>query len=428
MTINKSALATAIAAAIGATVMGAQSASAANVSLVQMGSSAVLPIIEQVWHDYCVAGTLAEYRDATAATGAAYTAGGSSYRIYTCTIATNATTTAASIAGDVLTYSERGTGGSVYGVNPVALSQAQNIMTTTGCTNIGVPPAGALAVATGFACSPATLVATVPDIGISDVEPGMFEGPNPNLPTGFTSLTAAQQAALTSTPFIQQVFGLGVGSNVKAKVTNLSIAQISSILAGTYTDWHSINSTIPVGTAITVCFRAAGSGTGAGANALFLNNPCAPTGELALSGTAVLNANTGAVVTCLNGSGGNGIGILGLADGPKAADTFALVSIDGVAASAANAAQGLYGDAVESTLNTRAIATYTADQQKVINALGGVFSDPASLSTVNAGLPQPAVNALSANYTPSNPYAATTPVEWGSRGGSTCAPYQLLFP
>jgi ABC-type phosphate transport system substrate-binding protein len=425
MSINKSALATAIAAAIGASVMGAPSANAAPVSLTQMGSSAVLPIIEQVWHDYCVAGTLAEYRDATAATAAAYTAGGGSYRIYTCTIATNATTTAASIAGDTLTYNERGTGGSIFGVVPVAQSSAQTMMTTTGCTNVGaIAPA-----ATAFACSPISTTSVVPDIGISDVEPGLFYGSNPNLPAAFpTPLNAADQAKLTATPFVQQVFGVGVGSAVKASVTSLTTSQISSILNGTYSDWHEVNSAIAAGTAITVCERTPGSGTQAGANAIFLNNPCAPLGQLGSVGTAVLNASTSTLIACLNGNAGHAIGILGLADGPKAADTFALVSIGGTAPSASNAATGSYPYEVESTINTRAIASYTAEQQKLINALAGVFSDPASLSTVNTGLPAPAVNALSANYAPSTPYAATNPVEWGSRGGSTCAPYTLLFP
>jgi hypothetical protein len=123
----------------------------------------------------------------------------------------------------------------------------------------------------------------------------------------------------------------------------------------------------------------------------------------------------------------DGIGILSLADGPKTSDNFALVSINGAAPSAQNAAVGLYKYAVESTINYRK-SGYSADQTAFITALKTVFSDPSSLSTVNAGLPAPAVNALSANYTPVVPYSSATPIEYGTRFGSTCSPYTLIYP
>jgi ABC-type phosphate transport system substrate-binding protein len=443
MSIKNSTIAAAVASAIGATVAGAPSAFATNVSLTQMGSSAVLPVVEQVWHDYCAAGTLAEYRDATAATFAAWSAGGTNYRVYTCTINTTATTTAASIAGYVLTYSQRGTGGSIYGVNPVATSTAEEIMTTTdGCSNLGAEAANAgynVAVATAFACtSVSTSNTVIPDIGISDVEPAMFYGAgNPNIDTSKSPpinapLTPAQQNNISGTTFIQQVFGVGVGKNVKGSVTNLTSSQIRSILNGFYTNWSQVGGP---NQAINICARTPGSGTQAGALAIFLSNPCAPTGELGLAASATLNASTGALIGCLdttaetNGTGnGYGIGILSLADGPKSGDDFALVSIDGAAANAQNAAEGSYTYEVESTINTRNIMTYSTAQQNLINALAGVFSDPNSLATVNSGLPAAALNALSANYNPASPYSSASPVEWGTRGGSTCQGYELLFP
>jgi ABC-type phosphate transport system substrate-binding protein len=240
---------------------------------------------------------------------------------------------------------------------------------------------------------------------------------------------------LTATPFIQQVFGVAVSSGLKAQITNLTSSQISSIFAGTYTDWSKINSGIAAGTAIKICARTPGSGTQASANALFLANPCAPLGQtgFATGANVTLNASTGNLLTCLDTTA-NSIGIASLADGPRPAagtftgDGFAFISIDGHAPSAANAAQGVYSYEVESTINTRLITTYTTPQQNVINALAGIFSDPTSLQTVNSGLPQPAVNALSLNYVPTTPYAASNPVEWGTRGGGTCSPYTLTFP
>jgi hypothetical protein len=211
-------------------------------------------------------------------------------------------------------------------------------------------------------------------------------------------------------------------------------------MGGLITDWHSINQAIPAGNKIAVCLRTAGSGTQAGANALFLNNPCAPSGELPLGATSniVFNSSTGNLVKCLdhtltpsgaNVNPGYELGILGLADGPKAGDVFTTISIDSVAPSAANAATGAYKYNVESTLQYRKSLNTSTTQGAFITSLYQIFSTPSSLATVNSGLPAPAYNAeQSATASPSAPYAANNPVEWGTKGGSTCAPFQLNFP
>ena len=100
-----------------------------------------------------------------------------------------------------------------------------------------------------------------------------------------------------------------------------------------------------------------------------------------------------------------------------------------MAPSIANAATGAYKYNVESTLQYRKSLNTTTAQGALIVSLYKILSTPSSLATVNGGLPAPAYNAeQSSTATPSAPFAASNPVEWGTRGGSTCAPFQLNFP
>ncbi len=416
-TVKITTVAAAVAAALGSSGSLALTTGAAyDFSIIQMGSSAFQAPIQQAWTDFCAAGTLTIYEDNLAATP------GGSYRIYSCTLGTNAAIPAA-IQSKNMAYYERLSGGSVYGVNPVALSLAESYMTLADCASVSAASGTVTCVGAGLPTGSAA-----PEIGISDVEPAMFTGAN--LPAAFTALTPAQLALLTVDHALQQTFAVGVGNGVSGLVTNLSSAQISTLLTGTTTDWHTINQAIAPKTKVTVCVRTNGSGTQAGANALWLNSPCSPSAEKALGAHAILNSSTSVLLTCLDNNP-NSVGIFGLADGPNAGDTFSVVNIDNVAATAQNAAEGLYRYQVESTINYRAIASYTADQQALITALKNIFGNPTELHTVNAGFPAPALNA---NYnngaagTPSAPYNAALPTAWGSRGGNTCAPYLLFFP
>jgi hypothetical protein len=267
----------------------------------------------------------------------------------------------------------------------------------------------------------------VPEVGISDVEPKLFSGPN--VPAGFTALSTSQLGNLHVDSLMEQVFAVGVGSTIKGSISNLTSADMASIMTGNVTDWHTIDQTVAAGTKITACLRTAGSGTQAGANALFLANPCSASGQqpLGTGSNIIYNTSTGNLLTCLDGQA-NGVGIFSLSDGPGAADNFKLVSVDGVAPSAANGATGAYKYIVETTLQYRNSQSLTTLQGQLISVLAKILSTPSSLATVNAGFPAPALNATQANGTATAPYAATNPVEWGSRGGSTCAPYILSFP
>lgn len=425
MSIKNSVLAAAVAS-----VMGASSAFALaptttpDLTVVQMGSSAVANVIEQVFIDFCASGTLSEYRNASTLDLAGYTntaTGGNNYRNYFCTMGTNAAIPS-SVRGKNVLYQERLTGGSVFGVVPVGASSAQTIMPLTGCVAVqGAAPAA------NYACpAPAAGNTAVPDAGVSDVEPALFVPPN--LPAGFSPLSAAQASGLTVKPLVQQVFQVVVGDGVKASVTNLSPAQLTSIFSGAYTDWGSINSAL-AGKAIVACARTAGSGTQAAFNAIFLNSPCSPSGGLPLGGAVTLNASTSAVVGCVNGVGKNSIGIVAKADGPTATDNYASVTIAGAAATAANGANGSYPYQVVTTLQYRS-STPAGTKRDLLDALAGILSTPSSLAVVNSGLPAgAALNALGDNgFTPDSPYVATNPVAYRSAPLNTCQPEQLLFP
>jgi hypothetical protein len=416
MIIKKSAVAMAVASALGASSAFALPTNAAiDVQVIQMGSSAVFLPIRQVWADYCVAGTLTQYLSNDAAPAVA----GSSYQDFSCTLSTKAPIPAA-LQGLNLLYLERETGGSVFGVNPVATSTPENYMNLSGCPSLA--SGTSLCTFTGT-----SLTSAIPDVGISDVEPKLFIPPN--LPTTFpNALTTAQLGNLHIDPLLQQTFAVGVGSGVSGIVKNISSSQVASLMTGGVTDWHTINQGIAAGTLATVCLRTAGSGTQAAANALFLNNPCSPTGAKPLGAkpNIIFNSSTGAVLGCLD-SHPNSVGIFSLADGPGAADTFSVVSVDNVAASAANSAIGAYHYFVESTLQFRN-STPAGNQLTLLQTLAKILSTPADLALVNAGLPNAALNAEQANSAASAPYAAGNPVEWGTRGGSTCAPYGLTFP
>jgi hypothetical protein len=418
MNFKQTAVAAAVTAALGTSSAFALTTNAPiAITIVQTGSSAVQPAIQQVWTDFCVPGTLTTY----------VSSDGASFFDYSCTLKSIAPIPA-SAQGQNLLYEETTAGGSVQGVNPVALSQGHLYNGLAGC--------GAGVASGTVTCTTNGDSTAVPDVGISDVEPKLFVAPN--LPSGFTALSTAQLGNLHVDGLFQQVFQVAVGANAHAAgVTNISSSQIASVIGGLITDWHSVDQSITAGTKIAVCLRTAGSGTQAGANALFLNNPCAPSGELPIGTTTniVFNSSTGILKNCLNHTlatnvhPGWELGILGLADGPKSGDTFTGISIDSVAANAANAAEGAYRYLVESTLQYRTSLNTSTTQGALIVALHQILSTPSSLATVNGGLPAPAFNAeQSSTAVPTLPYAAGTPVEWGSRGGSTCAPFQLNFP
>ena len=107
----------------------------------------------------------------------------------------------------------------------------------------------------------------IPDIGVSDVEPAMFQGWN--LEHGYTALSSTQQAGLTSASWAVLAEGI-VATKAVADTTPLKNNFIREALSGHYQDWSKADgSTDPM----VICRRIDGSGTQAAYNSYFQGFP-----------------------------------------------------------------------------------------------------------------------------------------------------------
>ncbi len=410
---------------------------AATVKLFISGSSAQQKSIGALATTVCTAGTIDAYGD----TASTY----SNYRAYSCTGKASGIPT--SLQSKSILMTERAAGGSIYGVLPVARSTAINTMNVNaascGTAAVGTMDASGKVNPTApiggtfplWSCSDLTPTA-IPDLGVSDVEPTMFASQiniDPaTLPAYYANpYNATDASKLSITPEIAAVFGTPVSNTIGGvanAVTNLSKSQIASILSGTYTDWHQVNTTIPAGTTINICRRVAGSGSQAATNAWMLGNPCLnPVGgnltPLTNNGTNVIeNSSSGTVISCMN-TKGNAIGVLGVETQPGGSDTWHFVTIDGQTSSTQNAAQGSYDFYVESTFQYRT-STPAGAVLDLMNLIEAKAGDP----TVIAGMSIPGQVALPTNgWVPNIPYSAANPVMQGTRFGSSCTTSQIQY-
>ena len=440
----------------------------ADVTLFISGSSAVQTMIGQVAKSMMVPASLDAYFDLDAVNG-----NGKNYRAYFGQASAAAMAAYPSLVsatpgvGKNILILETAKGGSIQGVNPVALSTPVNSLAFTGCVAAGTDAASGAPLS---ACSGVNTT-RIPDAGISDVEPATLEAPV-NLGTA-TALPSSQLAALTQTPMLGVVMGIAVTNNL-TNVSNLSKAQVASLMNGAITDFNKIEPTATAGTTVVVCRRVAGSGTQAAINASMFGNPCMSgaltpvdhfastlqTGVVPATGNYIVveNNSSGNVKGCLtaaqNGNvagqainlstgtiatytgavpagsvvltaGSYGIGLLGVDSGVPATAKF--VSINGTAPTVANAASGLYDTVVEATFNDRGLGfavTAQADAYKLFQKNAG---DPAILGTAGtAGAPIPGVAALSENLWVSPTFNAAAPVLRVGNFGNTCAPLQVL--
>lgn len=223
---------------------------------------------------------------------------------------------------NLLVY-KRNLGGSAAGVNPVIDDSAIDFLKVDNAANCTAPTftgvAGTNQVGTincNFTAGNTALSQSViPDFGISDVEPLMFQGVN--TPSGFNAVTASDVTKLTVKAAAAQVFGIVVNTKLRnalqeaqfkattncnptnanytaataeslACMPTLDSAQIASIFTGKIASWKQIkissagnlfiNTTVaanlPGSDIVHVCSRTNGSGTKAQFGAKFLNYPC----------------------------------------------------------------------------------------------------------------------------------------------------------
>lgn len=170
-------------------------------------------------------------------------------------------------AGTAVIIVNRAKGGSVQGVNPVARGQAIETMVvsaascTTGTGTGGDP----------FRCN--TLGTQVPDAGVSDVAPRLFDGLyNTEGEPAEPALNEAELAVLTATPIYGLAFGVPVTKNVPTTV-KFNKSLLSAIMTGNVGTWDFVDPSLPADD-IVLCRRVNGSGTQAVANLYYGNYPC----------------------------------------------------------------------------------------------------------------------------------------------------------
>lgn len=440
-----------------------------DVTLFISGSSALQLVIGQLANGMMQPGTLDVYYDAAS--------NGSNSRAYFGTMKTDASIPAA-LQGKKVLLINRAQGGSIYGVNPVAqatpLSRLDVSASSCGTAATGTD---ATTGAPLWKCS--GTVSTVPDGGVSDVEPAMFQGIN--LPSGW-SAAGASLSNLTVGSTLAAPFAIILTNNLKPYLPNITKLQAASLLGaqinGTYQDWGAVSASL-AGQPVMICRRSPGSGTQASTNNFLFGFPCSKTqlspaapGDSVPGGfTVIENDSSGKLGKCMdyvqngtpsgqaidvtNGSlvpigtpnsitlpgGQYGIGIMGLDYPPtKAGDlyfypTFDGISItknnDGVTPDLTNPANGVYSWISENGYQYRnttvnGIAPPAGAQLALLQLIQVRAGDPAVFGSTT--LPVPGVMGLIENgYTPTGTDANAYPVWKGANFSNSCRSPQLYF-
>jgi hypothetical protein len=323
---------------------------------------------------------------------------GKDYRAYACTLKARVPGTGGWAAGTPVLLIKRDLGGSIYGVNPIALQSQENTMVVDSsagnCVTTGLP---ATATQASYTCANVALRQAI--AGISDVEPNVFninmtvgKTKTPiNLPAGnddngtpWAILTAKQISGLDTATANQTIFGvatslplrnamqaaqgLNVGSDAPADQPSMPRAFYSAAVAGfvqagvaNHAGWDALTGrTSDAAFQVNICRRANGSGTQASSNLLFLKAgtiaatadgglaPLASNGiAVAVSGNPIAvveNSSTGTAITCLTNAsslGAYAMGIISFENDPGTA-TWRFVKLDGQAPSQPLARVGAY--------------------------------------------------------------------------------------
>lgn len=213
----------------------------------------------------------------------------------------------ASLAGKKVLFIKRSTGGSVFGVNPVARAEALAILKVDSgvCSNVSVP-AGYNYKCPVVGVDPGVGTPTgeelVADFGVSDVGPALFKEPY-NVEFGKTQLSPAEVAGMTVTQVNTLAMGLAV-TNAIPDTTHFSRAVYGALLSGNLSDWTQVDAALApaAGNQVVVCRRVPGSGTQTSYNWFFNNFPCA-TNSIAGSGNTQPTRMSDSASGIVSGSG-----------------------------------------------------------------------------------------------------------------------------
>ena len=445
-------IAAAVAAAFASQIAGAAvptpaQAAAPTASLVMSGSSAAAPAVANF-----IENTLCG--SSTNTLQVSSVGGSKNFLAYACFLPaaiTDPTGSGTAISsGSLVTVYYRTEGGSVVGALPIAsghtikrLNLADSSCGGTGltatCTISGVTAtAGPNDTWTG------AVVAATTQLGVTDVEPGqLINGDSPLPPNGnyatsaFGTANAKQMAALSTSPLLQQVFGLVVNTSGQAFSTvNLSRESAANILTGQYADWSQVPdaatgaSVSSSSSKITRVDRENGSGTRTATNIYFLGYQCSSTTNIANNAGETLNFSTGDELTLANSTAGS-IAYTSIdqiknpANGTKYPN-LVLASINSVPATNLAAAAGAYDFWFEATLvpnPSNSGTSLTLSDYLVAN-----------LPDLNSAPQLPDVNVIPGAAADNNPSVTTTGlanngktgtlevfVNPYTRGGNSCA-------
>lgn len=419
----------------------------ANLEVFIAGASAQDNGLKQVLNSLCT-DTVHSYSEGTSAPGKDYTA-------YFCTMGA----TAGLPAGTKVLIHKRSKGGSAFGAAPVeARASIERLVVANDatCTQVGST--------THYTCTGRTN--SIPDAGITDVEPGLFRGVN-LLASGAGSapMSAAQLAKLDKKPVaalgfgpvvttglrnaLQAAQGLTVGSDDEAQMPTLTKAQYASLVAGAVQTWdqfQGLDTSSLSDTTVNVCRRTSGSGTQAVSNLKFLNQPCSSnvvpasdnTADTGLGGTGDFtpfeqpaiheNESSGNVDTCMQNVNAAGQWAVGFQSLEKTGDSgtslfaYRFVKVDGVSPLLSNIAKGKYdvfGITSFQWIKSPNTGTPTGTKLTLLNKIRNDLGNPAELRTSNltfkganitGGIGKVGFAALASNGFTALPFAETTPV------------------
>lgn len=214
-------------------------------------------------------------------------------------------------AGTNVIIVNRARGGSVWGVNPVARPVGVGTAIESMAVTAAACTAGAGTSGSPFLCN--TLIDAIPDAGVSDVAPKLFDNAfNTEGEPAEPKLSTAELASLAAQPIYGLSFGIPVTDNLPLFYLNKAL--LASLMAGNISTWDQVNASLPADDVL-ICRRSNGSGSQAVMNLYAGNYPCGafnppadrdsvPTYDSA-SKTFVVEGATGGLNVIENASSGN---------------------------------------------------------------------------------------------------------------------------
>jgi hypothetical protein len=396
------------------------------------GSSALQSVIEGLLNPQnCVAGTYNRYKGlAGSPAGSGDTNSGSSHNAYSCTIKTGSDIP--SFDGQDIVIIKREAGGSVQGVFPLLAGAAPIAMIDlASCTDSG---------ANAFTCNATANV--TPQAGVSDLEPAAFTY-TVNQPSAFLNATLPSSPFRSSSSVAEQVFALIVSDTLFNDLSTLQGTATPSVGSSAFASlfatgydaqnlgWTPLGKTLPGATnQVNVCSRGIGSGTRATAQIEFLQlpyNPAAPSvatptdntpgsirqGNIANTKFYSEESSSGQVVSCVGGTAGYAIGIVG-ADRDLSNTGAHFVNLDNQVPGRATAKEGNYPWVFESFYQVNKNNVASTSTSLLANAFLTAFRKPANINAVTPA----AANGVMA--TPVN-CSGTTAIGWTGDELAACS-------